>query len=394
MILFQNLETLPDDPIFGLSLAFQADPRADKVNLGVGSYKDADGHPCVFSSVRQAEHILLDKRQNKEYLPILGDKKFCKLLGEVVFGQQKSQITLSCQTAGGTNALRISAELLARAGYKKIFLPDPTWANHKLIFSQTPLAIDLYPYYSPSAEKINLSAILQAIDAMPEHSAILLHSCCHNPTGFDPAPEEWEEICHAIKQKKVFPLFDSAYQGFGQGLEEDAAAMRLFCRESIPFFAAYSCAKNFGLYGERVGALFLLNLDEAEQKISSNLKQIIRSSISNPPIHGSQIVAEILDSAELTKEWKHELSNISLRVKEMRSAFAAALLSAGPPGRFDFIHYQQGMFSYSGLNSEQVKRLKDEKGIFMPSNGRVNVAGLNWNNLDRVVDAIVSVVEA
>jgi aspartate aminotransferase len=393
MDLLERLDVLPDDPILGLTVSFLADPRKDKINLGVGTYKDAEGRACVFTAVTDAEKQLLDSHLDKEYLPITGKKEFYQLLSEVILGEEKEKVTFAAQTLGGSGALRIGGELLARSGVKKIYLSDPTWSNHKLLFQAAGLTVDTYPYYEPMSSSIKMKAMEEAILQMPQHSAILLQGCCHNPTGFDLSPKQWDNLLDLIKEKKLIPFFDVAYQGLGQGVKEDAYPWRLFAKHNVAMLISYSCSKTFGLYGERTGGLFFINFPKAEKQIESQIKNIVRSSYSTPPLHGQRVICHLLANQNLKNDWEAELNSIRARIQEMRNAFVAALLAKGPSGRFDFMHHQRGLFSYSGLTPDQVMRLKSEWGIYMPSNGRINVAGLNWHNLDRVVEGILSAIE-
>jgi aspartate/tyrosine/aromatic aminotransferase len=397
MPFFNDIPLLPDDPILGLPSAFAADPRPNKINLGIGAYRTAEGLPLVLSSVRKAENQLLQKNLNKDYLPIEGDGEFIRSSLKLLLGADchilHSGHFFAAQTVGGASALRIAGEFLSKLISKTIFLSQPSWSNHKQIFERAGLNVGSYPYFYPTTCLLDYPGMCQAIKNMPRGSIILLHGCCHNPTGIDPTFEEWKELSQIIKQQQVIPLFDIAYQGFGHGLEEDAKAIRYFASEGHEMLISYSFSKNFGLYGERVGFLTIISSNsEVVPKIGSQIKYLIRGNYSNPPLHGARIVSTILKSQELTLEWKTELNNMCERVKEMRRALVAALLVQGKGSNFAYMEKQIGLFSFSGLSLEQVDRLKREKAIYMPSNGRINIAGLNTQNLSYVVDGLLSVL--
>ncbi len=396
MRFFNDVPQLPNDPILGLPIAFAADPRPNKINLGIGTYRTAEGIPLVLSSVRKAENQLLQKHLNKEYLPIEGDAEFLRYALQLLVGTDSSVWQsgqfFSAQTVGGTSALRIGGEFLAKLISKTIFLSQPSWYNHKQIFERAGLNVGSYPYFDPRTCLLDYSGMCEAIKNMPPKSVILLHGCCHNPTGIDPSFEQWKELSNLIKTRELIPFFDIAYQGFGQDLEQDAKAIRYFVNEGHELLIAYSFSKNFGLYGERVGFLTILcHQTELVPKIGSQIKLLIRSNYSNPPLHGARIISTILKSHELTLEWKRELSNMQERVKEMRKALVAALHVKGRNHNFSYIHHQTGLFSFSALTPEQVQYLRKERAIYM-HNGRINIAGLNTTNLPVVAEALLSVM--
>ncbi len=397
MPFFHDISQLPEDPILGLPIAFAADSRPNKINLGIGAYKTADGLPLVLTSVRKAESQLLQKHLNKEYLPIEGEGEFLKYVLNLLFGADsplfQSGQFFSAQTVGGTSALRIAGEFLAKLVSKTIFLSQPSWINHKKVFERAGLNVGSYPYFDRHTCLLDYQGMCKAIKNMPPASIILLHGCCHNPTGIDPTFEQWQEISALIKKYQLIPLFDMAYQGFGQNLEEDAQAIRYFAKEGHEMLVAYSFSKNFGLYGERVGFLTVIcSKRDQVAKIGSQIKSLIRGNYSSPPLHGARIVSTILKSHELTLEWKAELNNMCERVKEMRKALIAALLVKGQDKNFDYMHQQKGLFAFSGLSQDQVQRLRQEKALYLPSNGRINLAGLNTQNLSYVADALLSVM--
>lgn len=394
MPFFNDVALLPDDPILSIPILFAADPCPTKVNLGIGAYKTAEGQPLVLTSVRKAEAQLSSKHLDKEYLPIEGDSEFIKCGLEILLGHDIPKNLFSAQTIGGTGALRIAGEFLARNGFKNIFLSQPSWSNHKLIFERSGLNVGSYPYYDSVNQSLDFNGMREAIQNMPPGSVVVFHGCCHNPSGIDPNFDQWKELSQLLKQKQLIPLFDIAYQGFGQGLVEDAQAVRYFAKQGHEMIVCYSFSKNFGLYGERVGFLtFFLPNEEVVQKVGSQIKTVIRGGYSNPPLHGVRIVKKIFRSPELSAEWHAELTNMRDRILQMRQAFVAELLVKGDNKKdFSYLTQQKGLFSFSGLNAEQVMRLRKEKGIYMPTSGRINIAGLNTTNLEYVAEAIISVL--
>jgi aspartate/tyrosine/aromatic aminotransferase len=397
MPFFNDFSILPEDPILSLPLAFAADLRKYKVNLGIGAYRTAEGFPLILNSVKKAESLILHKQTNKEYLPIEGDAEFLRYASQLLFGNQSSILTsghlFTAQTVGASGALRIGGELLSKLSNKTIFLSQPSWPNHKPIFERSGLIVGSYPYFDSKTHLLDFQGMYEGIKNMPIGSALLLHGCCHNPTGVDPTFEQWQELSKIIKQQQLIPFFDIAYQGFGQDLESDAKAIRYFAQEGHEMLVAYSFAKNFGLYNERIGFLALTTQRiEAIPKAGSQIKGLIRGNYSTPPAHGAQIVTTILKSPELRQDWETELKNMKDRVKEMRAALIADLLVKGYNKDFSYMHHQNGLFSFCGLDADQVHRLRQEKGIYMPSNGRINIAGINTNNLEYVAESFVSVL--
>ena len=396
MPFFNDVPQLPEDPILGLPAAFAADNRPNKVNLGIGAYHTAEGLPLVLTCVRKAENLLLQKHLYKEYLPIEGDAEFLRCSLQLLFGQDsplfQSGHFFSAQTVGGASALRIGGEFLAKLVSKTVFLPQPSWSNHKQIFEKAGLRVGSYPYFNSETHLLDFQGMCEAIKNMPPSSAILLHASCQNPTGIDPTLEQWKILGELIKERQIIPFFDIAYQGFGEGVDEDAAAVRHFAREGHEMLIAYSYSKNFGLYGERVGFLTLCTSHaDTIPKAASQIKLLIRANYSNPPIHGARIVASILKSGELAAEWKAELSNMRERVNEMRKALVAALLVKGQDSSLSYLYQQKGLFCFPGLSVEQVQYLRDVRAIYMPSNGRINIAGLNTQNLSKVVEGLLSI---
>lgn len=393
MTLFETVDILPDDPIFGLLLPFNQDPRPYKVNLCVGAYRSAEGRPQVLSSVKKAELRLMEKGLNKEYSPIDGDPDFIRSFSSLIFGEnsvplKRGEISAT-QTVGGTGALRLGAELLAnKFSNKIIYISDPSWANHELIFSEAGFKVEIYPYYDANSHRFDFAKMCEKIEKMPPLSVILLHACCHNPTGFEPSFEEWKTLLTLIQKKRLIPFFDMAYQGYGEGLEGDAKAVRYFVENNQECLVASSCSKNFGLYGERVGLLSVVTKDLQEARgIQSHIKKIVRSIYSMPPLHGARIVAEVLTSPDLESEWREELKKMQARIHEMRMS-----LSNGLGSSFSHLREQKGIFSFTGLKSRDVERLQKDHAIYMTLDGRINVAGLNIHNIEYVVEAITTVI--
>ncbi len=374
-----DLPTLPSDPILKLPIAFKNDPRSHKINLGVGAYRDQNGLPWVLPSVKETEMRLLSQKLNKEYLPIEGDSLFIECLEALLFPQLPPE-RVSVQTVGGTAALRIGAELLMKACKKPIiYLSNPTWPNHQQIFQNVGFRVEFYPY--AANQTLLIEEMLYAIEQMPNESIILLQTSCHNPTGIDPTREEWGEICQSIKQRNLLPFFDIAYQGFGEDFIQDVYPLSLFISEGLECLVSYSFAKNMGLYGERLGALAVCAQGKG---LLSQIRRIIRTLYSSPPLHGSLIAKTILSDSALKNQWKQEVSQMRTRIQEMRQAFAQAT-------NMPFLCQQKGMFSYTGLSIEEVERLVQEHAIHMPDDGRINFAGLIPSQIETVAKAIEAV---
>ncbi len=398
MSLFDSIQLLPEDPIMHLPQLFAAEKNPNKVNLGIGSYKDSHGQPLVFGAVREAEKILLQNQPNKEYPPIEGNQQFIDATLKLIFSEELlksiSNTLFAQQTVGGTCALRVAGEFLAHYGAREIYLPSPTWPNHNLIFQYAYLNPKSYPYYNSAIHAIEFDSLLQSLDKMKERSVVLLQASCHNPTGVDLSSFQWEQLSIIIKKKRLIPLFDFAYQGFGEGIEQDALAVRLFAQEQHEMFVAYSFAKNFGLYGERVGLLAVIaKTPEARNKMRSHLKQLARSNYSVPPLHGARIVSTILHSEVLTQHWREELSAVCNRIKEMREALVTGLMAAGVKKDMNYLKKQIGMFSFTDLAPAQVQYLREQYGIYLAGNGRANIAGLNHENLQYVITALADVIQ-
>lgn len=399
MSFFESVQLLPDDPIFGLPAVFAADPRQKKVNLGIGVYRDAEGKSTVLNCVRKAEQILLEQKLDKDYQPIDGHADFLHESLKLIFGNSckgiESKEIFAAQTIGGTGGLRLGSEFLAQEISKTIFISEPSWPNHKPIFTRANMAVHHYPYYDLNTHRIEFDQMRQAILAMHPGGVLLVHACCHNPTGMDLTFDQWKELSALVLKQKVVPFFDFAYQGFGNGLEEDAKPVRYFYEQGHEMLVAYSFSKNLGLYGERVGTLAIVtHHKDAAKRISTQVKQIIRGMYSTPPLHGARVAATILKSPELTAEWKQELTNMRERIKDMRKALVAGLLAQSQDMDFSFLNQQLGLFSFCGLSHDQVQSLRQHNGIFMPNNGRINVAGLNAHNMDYVIKSILSALHS
>ncbi|MCA1902694.1 MAG: aspartate/tyrosine/aromatic aminotransferase [Candidatus Hydrogenedens sp.] len=396
--MLEKFTMAPPDPILGLTEAFLKDPNSEKINLGVGVYKDNFNKTPIFNTVKKAEAILLEKEQTKSYLPISGLPDFCNEVQKLVLGADNLLIqnkrVATVQTAGGTSALRIFADLIRmNIGSKKIWISKPTWENHAKIFQSAGFLVETYPYYNPETHGLAWERMLDTIKQIPEGDILLLHGCCHNPTGIDLNKNQWKEIALILKERNILPLIDFAYQGLGDGLEEDALGVRIVADVVPEVFICSSFSKNFGLYNERCGALIVVCSDsDTTQKVLSQIKVVIRTNYSNPPAHGAYIVHTILSSEELHKEWEQEVKEMCVRIKTMRKLLVDKLKEKGVNQDFGFIERQKGMFSFSGLTEEQVLRLREKFSIYIVNSGRINVAGITTNNIDRLVEAIYSVI--
>ncbi|SHG86809.1 amino acid aminotransferase [Ferrimonas marina] len=397
--MFEKIELAPADPILGLNEAFRNDDRPTKVNLGVGVYKDNDGRTPVLNCVKQAEARILASQTSKGYLAIDGHPEYRAMVQSLLLGASHpvlaEQRSRAVQAPGGTGALRIAADFVAsQTPVKRVWISDPSWANHRQIFETAGLEVHTYRYYDAANKTLNFDGMLADLDALGPQDMVVLHGCCHNPTGVDPDLAQWQTLAACAKQQGWLPLFDFAYQGFAVGVEEDAAGLRHFAETVSELLVANSFSKNFGLYNERIGALTLIAANgEAADKALSQIKRVVRANYSNPPSHGAEVVATILADAELRALWLDELAQMRERIQGMRSALVEGLSSAGVAGDFGFIQRQNGMFSFSGLNGEQVAKLKQDHGIYIVGSGRINVAGLTGHNLDAVIAAIKAVSE-
>tara|TARA_R110001583_G_scaffold103146_2_gene250134 strand:- start:3704 stop:4897 length:1194 start_codon:yes stop_codon:yes gene_type:complete len=397
-MIFSKVTLAPADPILGLTDAFKADTRPHKVNLGVGIYKDEAGQTPILSSVKKAEAILLETEKTKNYLGIEGVQAYNQVVQELLFGPQSTIITdkraVTAQAPGGTGSLRVASEFLVRnTGSTTIWVSNPTWANHQNIFETAGLTVKEYRYYKAESHDMDFDAMLADLSTANVGDVVLLHGCCHNPTGIDLSLEQWQQVANICLEKSLLPLFDFAYQGFGAGIEEDAQGLRAVAALVPELLIANSFSKNFGLYNERVGAVTIVAETQQDAVTSfSQIKKTIRANYSNPPAHGGLIVSTILSDAALRQEWQAELTLMRERIAEMRTLFVESLKSEGVQQDFSFISRQNGMFSFSGLNKSQVARLKDEFAIYIVGSGRISVAGLTKNNMAAVCKAIAQVI--
>ncbi len=395
--MFADVELAPRDPILGLNEQFAADPNPAKVNLGVGVYFDANGKLPLLRCVRQAEQMMLESPKARGYLPIDGIAAYDRAVQQLVFGEASDAVAAgrvaTVQALGGTGGLKLGADLLKRMNPgAKVMISDPSWENHRALFEGAGFAVETYPYYDAGRRGIDFDAMLAALDAAPAGTIVVLHACCHNPTGYDLAPEQWTRVIERVVARGLVAFLDMAYQGFGEGIAEDGAVVNRFVDAGLACFVATSFSKSFSLYGERVGALSIVCADKDEAgRVLSQLKRVIRTNYSNPPTHGAQIVATVLATPALRAVWEEELGDMRARIKQMRTALQAKLGAAGIPGDLGFITRQKGMFSYSGLSAAQMQRLRSEFGIYGVDSGRICVAALNDANIDATVTAIVAV---
>jgi aromatic-amino-acid transaminase len=396
--MFEQVTAAPADPILGLTDEFRNDARSHKINLGVGIYKNDAGDTPILSCVKKAEQILLDTEKTKNYLSIEGNAEYGQLVQHLLFGADHEIVTSkrarTAQAPGGTGALRIGAEFLARQKLsRKVWISNPTWMNHFQVFGAAGLETGEYTYYNPATRGLDFDAMLQSLSQAQAGDVVLLHGCCHNPTGIDPSLEQWEVLAKFCAERKLLPFFDFAYQGFSRGVDEDAAGLRLFARFNRELLVASSFSKNFGLYNERVGAITLVTEAEAVATVAfSQVKAAIRANYSNPPAHGAAVVTTVLKDAALKQEWLAEVAQMRDRIWQMRELFVAKLKEQGVQQDFSFITEQNGMFSFSGLNKEQVARLKNEFAVYIVGSGRISVAGITSGNIDALCQAIAKVL--
>jgi aromatic-amino-acid transaminase len=397
--LFASIEMAPRDPILGITEAYNADKNPSKSNLGVGVYYDDNGKVPLLECVRKAEALMMEKPAARSYLPIDGLAAYDIAVQELVFGadskviQEKRAITV--QALGGTGGLKLGADFLKRfSPDSQVWISDPSWENHRALFESAGFVVNSYPYYDSTTKGVNFEGMIGALKSMPAGAIVVLHACCHNPTGADLTDAQWQEVIQAVTQRGLIPFLDMAYQGFGDGIVEDGKVVRQFAEAGGPAFISNSFSKSFSLYGERVGALSIVAVtaDEAARALSQ-LKRVIRTNYSNPPTHGGQVVATVLSTPELRKLWEEELAGMRVRIREMREAFVSKLKEKAPNRNFDFVTKQRGMFSYSGLTKPQVERLRDEDAIYAVDTGRICVAALNTRNIDYIIDAIAKVIK-
>lgn len=396
--MFQTINAAPEDSILGLTEVFKKDPNPNKINLGVGVYKDGSGQTPVLATVKEAEQRLLRSEATKSYLPIDGLAEYAVLSQQIVFGCEHPILSegraTTVQTPGGTGALRVAADFVRRIfPQAAVWLSDPTWPNHPNIFGSAAPQVKSYPYFEPESNGVAFEGMMAALRTVPAGDVLLLHGCCHNPTGADLAPEQWQAVAALCAERGILPLLDFAYQGFGDGLEEDATGVRIIAEHCREFLVATSYSKNFGLYNERVGALNLVaSSAEAADAANSHLKICVRTNYSNPPAHGGQIVAEILGDPELRQRWEVELAEMRDRINDMRHLFVETLDQHGAGRDFSFIVRQRGMFSYSGLSPAHVQALRERHGVYIVGSGRINVAGMTEANMEYLCGAIADVL--
>ncbi len=398
MSLFSAVEMAPRDPILGLNEQFATDPNPNKVNLGVGVYYDENGKLPLLACVAAAEQKLVEAAKPRGYLPIDGIAAYDQAVQGLVFGADsdvvKGKRVATVQAIGGTGGLKVGADFLKRVNPNaKVLISDPSWENHRALFTNAGFEVGSYPYYDAAARGIDFKAMCGTLEAAAPDTIVVLHACCHNPTGYDLTPAQWAKVVAIVKARGLIPFLDMAYQGFGVGLAEDGAAVALFVAAGLDLFVSTSFSKSFSLYGERVGALSVVCTGADETlRVLSQLKAVIRSNYSNPPTHGAQIVAAVLTTPMLRASWEQELAGMRSRIKAMRTALVEKLTAAGVKQDLGFITHQQGMFSYSGLNAGQMQRLRSDFGIYGIDSGRICVAALNRSNIDATAKAIASVM--
>ena len=398
MSLFSAVEMAPRDPILGLNEQYAADKNPAKVNLGVGVYYDDSGKLPLLQCVRAAEKLMSDAPAPRGYLPIDGIAAYDAAVKSLVFGADSEVVTsgrvATIQAIGGTGGLKVGADFLKRLNPNaKVMISDPSWENHRALFTNAGFTVESYPYYDAAKRGINFDGMLASIKAAAPGTIVLLHACCHNPTGYDITAAQWDEVVAAVKAGDLVAFLDMAYQGFGHGIAEDGVAIGKFTAAGLNFFVSTSFSKSFSLYGERVGALSVLCQSKEEaDRVLSQLKIAIRTNYSNPPIHGGAVVAAVLNTPELRAMWEKELGEMRVRIKQMRTMLVEKLKAAGVQQDMSFITTQIGMFSYSGLTKDQMVRLRNEFGIYGTDTGRMCVAALNSKNIDYVCAAIAKVI--
>ncbi|WP_426174799.1 aromatic amino acid transaminase [Massilia sp. TWR1-2-2] len=396
--IFSTIAMAPRDPILGITEAFNADTNPAKINLGVGVYYDDNGKVPLLACVRKAEALMIEQQSPRTYLPIEGLAAYDKAVQELVFGadsaiiQEKRAVTV--QAVGGTGALKIGADFLKRFAPEgaQVFISDPSWENHRALFESAGFTVGNYKYYDAATHGVDFDGMLASLKAMPASSIVVLHACCHNPTGADITSAQWDQVIEAVIAGGLIPFLDMAYQGFGAGIAEDGGVVRRFAAAGGALLVSNSFSKSFSLYGERVGALSVVAASAEEAgRVMSQLKRVVRTNYSNPPLHGGKVVATVLNTPELRQLWEDELAGMRVRIKEMRGELVRKLKEKAPGRDFEFVRAQVGMFSYSGLTKDQVGKLRDES-IYAVDTGRICVAALNSKNIDLVIDAIAKVL--
>jgi len=397
--IFAAVEMAPRDPILGLNEAFGADTRAEKVNLGVGVYYDDNGKIPLLAAVRSAEKARLEAMPPRGYQPIEGLAVYNSGVQNLLFGKGSALATsgqvVTIEALGGTGALKVGADYLKRLlPGASVYISDPSWENHRALFESAGFQVNTYAYYDAATRGVNFAGMKASLEAAPAGSIIVLHACCHNPTGADLSDAQWDEVVSACRSRGLVPFLDMAYQGFADGIDADAVAVRAFSASGLQFFVSSSFSKSFSLYGERVGALTIVTASKEEAgRVLSQVKRVIRTNYSNPPIHGGAVVAAVLNSPELRQMWEDELAGMRDRIRAMRTSLVEQLKAAGVAQDFSFVIKQRGMFSYTGLSAEQVEKLKADFGIYAVSTGRICLAALNTKNIGYVAKAIAQVLK-
>ncbi len=398
MNLFSSVQLAPKDPIFGLTEAYTADQRPGKVNLGVGVYYTDEGKVPLLRAVLEAEKELVAKQSPRAYVPIEGPNPYNSAVQNLLFGADSPLIkegrVVTAECLGGTGALRVGGDFVKRLETNApAAISAPSWENHRGIFESAGYQVLDYTYFDPKTRGVDFDGMVKSLESFPAKTLVILHACCHNPTGADLTAEQWKKIISICQTRQLIPFLDIAYQGFASGIEQDGAAVRMFADSGMSFFVSSSFSKSFSLYGERVGALSIVTQSKEESaRVLSQLKRVIRTNYSNPPTHGAAIVATVLNSPTLRQMWEDELAEMRERIKAMRHGLNQKLAASGVQQDFSFIEAQRGMFSYSGLTADQVAKLQEQDGIYALSTGRICVAALNTKNLDRVAQAIARVL--
>ncbi len=396
--MFDAVKPAAPDAILGLTEAYNADDRPGKINLGVGVYKDASGKTPVLATVKEAERRLIDTEASKSYKPIDGDPAYGACVQAMLFGVDSSIVTekraATSHCPGGTGALRVAGDYLhANHPSATLWLSDETWPNHPAIFTAAGLPMKRYPYFDAKANALNFDAMLDGLSKASAGDVVLLHGCCHNPTGVDLGPDQWVKVADLCAGKGLLPLLDFAYQGFAEGIEQDAVGLRALASKVSELIVCGSFSKNFGLYNERVGSLtFVAGSADTAKAVQSQVKACVRRNYSNPPAHGGAVVTTILQDQALTTQWHGELTEMRERINGVRSLFVNTLAQKGANRDFSFITQQRGMFSYSGLTKDQVGQLRDKHAVYIVGSGRINVAGMTEGNMDKLCEAIVDVL--
>lgn len=397
--IFAAVEMAPRDPILGLTEGFNADTRTTKVNLGVGVYYDDNGKIPLLAAVKAAEKARLEAAPPRGYQPIEGLAAYNGAVQKLMFGAESPIVTenraVTIEALGGTGALKVGADYLKRLfPAAKVLISDPSWENHRALFESAGFTVENYPYYDAATRGVNFAGMKACLASQPANTIVVLHACCHNPTGADLSADEWKQVVDVVRERNLVAFIDMAYQGFADGIKEDAVALDLFSASGLQFFVSSSFSKSFSLYGERVGALTVVTSSKEEAgRVMSQVKRVVRTNYSNPPTHGGAVVAAVLSSPELRQQWEDELAGMRLRIRQMRVALVDKLKARGVTQDFSFVAKQRGMFSYTGLTADQVERLKTEFGIYAVSTGRICLAALNSKNIDYVADAIAGIVK-